>query len=113
MELQNGYLAQAHSNLFIPSTLRGSCFSSETGAIDQNRLKENLELAREVYINRCNQCPCRDTVIHLFRGADSSKFQELRPLLNIFLKGKQQKVAELKQEHPDVYSFFDSVTLYC
>ena len=30
VELQNGCLALAHSNLFIPSTLGGSCFSTVT-----------------------------------------------------------------------------------
>lgn len=63
----------------------------------------------DVYINRCNQCPCGDTVIHLYRGADSSKLQELRTLLNIFPKGKQQQVTKLKQQHPEAYSFFTSV----
>ena len=109
VELQNGCLAQAHSNVFIPSTLGGSCFNSDTGTIDHNQLKENLELATDVYINRYNQCPCGDTVIQLYRGANSYKWQELRPLLNVFLKGKQQQVNELEQQNPEAYSFFKSV----
>ena len=40
VELQNGCLAQAHSNVFIPSTLGGSCFNSDTRTIDQDQLKE-------------------------------------------------------------------------
>ena len=109
VELQNGCLTQAHSNLFIPSTLRGSCTNDETGVIDQDKLKENLQLATEVYINRCNCCPCGDTMIHLFNGADSTKLQELRPLLNIFLKGSQQKKKQLRIDHPDAFSFFSTV----
>lgn len=109
VELQNGCLTQAHSNLFIPSTLRGSCMNDETGVIDQDKLGENLQLATDVYINRCNGCPCGDTVIHLFKGADSSRLQELRPLLNIFLKGSQQKKKQLRIDHPDVFSFFSPV----
>ena len=31
VELQNGCLALAHSNLFIPSTLNGSCLDSQSG----------------------------------------------------------------------------------
>ena len=80
VELQNGCLTEAHSNLFIPSTLKGSCSNDETGAIDQERFKENLEPTTDVYINRCNGCSCGDTII---RGTDSSKLQELRPLLNV------------------------------
>ena len=99
VELQNGCLSQAHSNLFIPSTLSGSCTNKETGAIDESWVKENLELSTDVYINRCNGCSCGDTVIHLFKGADSSKLQELRPLLNIFLKGSKQKKEKLKVDN--------------
>ncbi len=109
VELQNGCLTKAHSNLFIPSTLSGSCNDEETGTIDQGRLRENLELATDVYINRCDGCPCGDTVIHLFRGADSTKAQELRPLLNIFLKGSQSKKRLLKTQHPEEFAFFSTV----
>ena len=51
VELQNGCLAKAHLNLFIPSTLNGSCCNSETGDIDDEKLKENLKSAADVYIN--------------------------------------------------------------
>ena len=67
VELQNGCLTQGHSNLFIPSTLKGSCCNEDTGAIDQDRLKANLDTATDMYINRCNQCSSGDTVIHLFK----------------------------------------------
>lgn len=110
VELQNGCLAKAHSNLFIPSTLKGSCFNSDTGALDNEKLRKNLEAATDVYINHCNESPCGDTVIRLLRGADSSKLQELRPLLNTFLKGKQDEVKALKKKNPDGYSFFQSVS---
>ena len=39
VELQNGCMALAHANLFIPSNLNGSCFDPETGKVDQERLK--------------------------------------------------------------------------
>ena len=109
MELQNGCLAQAHSNLFIPSTLKGSCANDERGAVNQDRLKENLDLATNVYINRCDGCSCGDTVIHLFRGVDSSKLQELRALLQIFLKGSQQKKKQLHDDYPEAYFFLNTV----
>lgn len=74
VELQNGCLAKAHTNLFIPSTLSGSCCNSETdGSIDETKLKENLESAMEVYINRCDGCSCGDVVINLYKGADSTE----------------------------------------
>ena len=37
VELQNGCLALAHSNLFIPSTLGGSCISPDTGKVDKQK----------------------------------------------------------------------------
>ena len=66
VELQNGYLALAHMNLFIPSTLNGSCMDSNTGEIDQVKLKANLQAAADVYVERCNHAPCGDTQIALF-----------------------------------------------
>ncbi len=42
VELQNGCLALAHANLFIPSTLSGSC-------MDGNKL-DKMDLATDVYV---------------------------------------------------------------
>lgn len=70
VELQNGCLALGHANLFIPSTLGGSAFNPDTGEVDMNRVKNNLDLATSVYIDRVKNCPCGETVIHLYRGAD-------------------------------------------
>ena len=36
VELQNGCMALAHANLFIPSNLNGSCFDPQTGKVDQD-----------------------------------------------------------------------------
>ena len=86
VELQNGCLALAHANLFIPSTLSGFAFSPETGAVDMDRVKNNLELATSVYIDRVDNCPCGETVIHLYRGACSATLQkEQKNLLVFFL----------------------------
>ena len=49
VELQNGCLALAHTNLFIPSTLSGSAFSPDTGEVDMYRVRNNLELATSVH----------------------------------------------------------------
>ena len=109
VELQNGCLALAHNNLFIPSTLSGSCVNSESGKIDQEVLRCNLELATEVYINRCDKCPCAKSVIHLFTGADSEEFQSKREALKIFLKGTKAKKEQLQREEPNLYSYFEKV----
>lgn len=70
VELQNGCLAIGHTNLFIPSTLGGSVFNPDTGEIDKDCLRNNMELATSVYIDGVNGSPCGDTVIHFYRGAD-------------------------------------------
>ena len=67
VELQNGCLTIAHSNIFIPSTFHGSCLQ-EGGKIDKEVLHKNLETAIDVYIQRCNGCPCGSTTIHLFKA---------------------------------------------
>ena len=78
VELQKGCLALGHANLFIPSTLNGSCTNDQTGSIDQEKLHANLQAAMDVYISRVDGSPCGDTVIHLFKGADSSEYQVYR-----------------------------------
>ena len=44
VELQNGCLALGHTNLFIPSTLNGSCMVS--GQVDDDLLCKNLDSAK-------------------------------------------------------------------
>ena len=61
VKLQNSCLALAHVNLFIPSTLNGSCMDTTTGEINQEKLKGNLQAATDVYIEHCNRAPCGDT----------------------------------------------------
>ena len=55
------------------------------------RVAKNLELATSVYLDRVNKCTCGDTVIHLFRSADSSSLKKTRERLMIFLKGTKKK----------------------
>ena len=102
VELQNGCLTRGHSNLFIPSTLAGSC--TESAQVNEEILKQNLELAIEVYLRCVDQSPCGETVIHLFRGADTSAdYHKTRDYLKMFLKGSKKNKEKLKQEHPLVY----------
>lgn len=66
VELQNGCLSRGHSNLFIPSTLSGSCI--EDGQINNDILCRNLELAIDTYISFVNKAHCGSTNIHLYKG---------------------------------------------
>ena len=85
VELQNSCLTRGHSNLFIPSTLAGSCI--ETGRVNEETLKQNLELAIEIYIKRVDQSPCGESDIHLFKGASAPEYHKIRDHLKVFLKG--------------------------
>lgn len=109
VELQNGCLALAHANLFIPSTLSGSCFSPETGKVDPERLTRNMDLATEVYMNHCNGAPCGDTTIQLFKGADSTEYQQLREDVLIYLKGTKPQKSQLQQEKQEQWSIIKEV----
>ena len=109
VELQNGCLALAHANLFIPSTLKGSCLDVNTGGIDHEKLKANLQAAMDIYIQRCNHAPCGDTQIMLFKGADSSNLQERREDLITFLKGSCKAKSQLKAKKPELYGHFQTV----
>lgn len=106
VELQNGCLALAHTNLFIPSTLNGSPFSSKTGEVDMERLKSNLELATTVYIECANNAPCGQTTINLYKGAASEDLQAKRESLMVFLKGSKRKKEQFQQENPELYKYF-------
>ena len=66
VELQNGCLSLGHANTFIPSTLKGSCVNLETGAVDNAKLKENLDVAIDAYISRVDETPCGNTTIQLY-----------------------------------------------
>lgn len=50
VKLQKGCTTRVHSNLFIPTTLVGSC--TESVQVNEKSLKQNLELAIEIYIKR-------------------------------------------------------------
>ena len=109
VELQNGCLALAHSNLFIPSTLNGSCLDSQSGNVDEGKLKQNLSDAIDVYISRVNKCPCADTVVHLYKGTESAEIQGLRTMVKTFLKGKPSLKKKHKEEHPKEYQRIEDV----
>ena len=60
----------------IPSTLNGSCFNPDTGKVDPEQLKKNMDLATDVYINRVNNAPC---------GKNCSK-EQIAPLIKIYVR---------------------------
>ena len=68
VELQNGCLAMAHANVFIPSTIHGSNFHPN-GGVDYAKLQKNLETAADVYISRCNGASFQESNISLRKGS--------------------------------------------
>ncbi len=70
VELQNGCLAVAHANTYIPSTLHGSNFN-ESGEVDYERLESNLMTAADVYISRCDKAPFAHSTINLIKGSQN------------------------------------------
>lgn len=103
VELQNGCLALGHANTFIPSTLGGSRIDPNTGHIDEDKLKENMDLAIDA---RVNGCPCGSTTIQLYHGADFSEDQVIRSKLLVFLKGSKQQKLQLQEADPHLYEHF-------
>ncbi len=109
VELMNGCIALGHSNTFIPSTLGGPCFDKDTGAVSQDKLKHNLELAITAYISRVNGCKCGDTVVKLYEGVRSSERLSKRGRLNTFLKGSLSSKEVLKRDYPEDFTYFQKV----
>ena len=110
VELMNGCLTRAHSNMFIPSTIHGSNFN-ESG-IDDEALEKNLRTATQVYINRCNGAPAGRSTIKLVEGCRDNTAAEIharKPHLLTFLKGTKKKKEELQQQQPDLYAHFQKV----
>ena len=107
MELQNGCLAQGHTNLFIPSTLNGSCI--QNGKIYNEKLSKNLNDVIDVYISRVNGSPCRDAKIHLFKGPQSTGNQKLRDMFKIYVKGNEKEKMALQNNHPDEFKAIQDV----
>lgn len=109
VELKNGCLSLGHSNTFIPSTLAGISTDPDTGTVNEELKQKNLNLAIAAYISRVDGCPCGDTNIRLYRGADTSEHLQLRNKLLTFLKGSMAAKETLRQEHPQLYAEFQSV----
>lgn len=107
VELQNGCLSLGHANVFIPSTLHGSCI--ENGEVNDEILFKNLDTAIDVYISRVDQAPCAETVIHLWKGADSKSYQEERKAVNTFLKGKKDEKQHLQEEKPELLRYIQMI----
>lgn len=90
VELLNGCLAVAHSNLFTPFTLGGPCYTKE--GLDKEQLAKNLELATDVYVKKVNGAPCAQQPVMLVKGANgvhAKYLTERRPKLLTYLSGKK------------------------
>ncbi len=107
VELQNGCLTLAHANVFIPSTLHGSCMID--GEVNDEILFRNLHAAIDAYISRVDQAPCAGTGIHLWKGANSAAYQEERTAVNIFLKGKKEEKELLQKEKPAMFCYIKMI----
>ena len=110
VELVNGCIARAHSNAFIPSTLNGSNFNKD--GLNEEKLKENLEAATEVYIDRVQDAPFGNTTIKFFKGAHDENaryLQERREKLLIFLHGSKKAKQELQKTEPVLYKYFEEI----
>ena len=60
-------------------------------------------------IHQVNGCPCGDSVIHLYCGADSTKQQEVCEKLLVFLKGSNYRKSALHNQEPTLYAHFQLI----
>ena len=68
-----------------------------------------MDLATEVYMNRANGCPCGETRIQLFRGANLTVDQEKRTHLLQYLKGSLEQKQKLRVLQSDLYAHFERI----
>ena len=83
--------------------------NSHTGAVDEDKLKRILHMAIEAYIHRVDGCPCDNTTIRLYKGAESSDHQKKHEYLQVFLKGSKKNIERLQQEKPELDSHFQDI----
>ena len=108
VELQNGCIALAHANLFIPSTLNSSCIS-DSGKVDQSKLQENLSSAIDVYVGRVDGAPCASTEIRMYRGADCQEYQNENTFVKMYLKGTVEVKENFKKNNPEMYQRINQI----
>lgn len=82
---------------------------SSSGKLGEDKLKDNLSDAIDVYISRVNKCSCGDTVINLYKGTNNSTNQNMREMVKVFFKGKPEEVNQLKEERPQVYNWINDL----
>lgn len=108
VEIQNGCLALGHANLFIPSTLNGSCLDN-SGGINREVLENNLNSAIDVYISRVDGAPCASTSIHLYKGPKSDIYRRETELFKKFSKGSKEVKEQLRKCDAELYAKFERV----
>ena len=64
-------------------------------------------MAIDAYTSRLDGCACGDTIIHLYRGAESN--QKVRKKLLVFLKGSKKAKKALMIDSPDLFVYFRAV----
>ena len=77
--------------------------------VDKEKCSRNMDLASDVYVSCTNCCPCGETVINMYKGADPSQKQEECTFLIQYLKGSKKQKELVKHEHPELYSYFEKV----
>lgn len=60
-------------------------------------------------MNRCNGAPYGDTTIQLFKGADSTAYQQLREDVLIYLKGTKPQKSQLQRKKQEQWSIIKEV----
>ena len=99
VELLNGCISVGHSNVFIPSTLNGPCYTDE-GSIDVEKVKLNQDTATDVYIDHVSGSTFNGKEIYFTKGASDAQAiynQSRRDHLLLFLKGSNKQKAVLKK----------------
>jgi len=111
VELLNGCISVAHSNVFIPSTLNGPCYAAD-GLIDEQKVKLNQDTASDVYIDRVSGATFNGREIFFTKGASDANAvnnQTRRKHLLVYLKGSRKEKEALKKDEPTLYKYLDEV----
>ena len=90
-----------YPNLFVLSTLNGSCMDS--GKINNELLCKNLDSAIDIYISRFDKALFAQTVSYIMKGAESKDLLTEQEILFTFLKGNVQEKKKAELNNPNLY----------
>jgi hypothetical protein len=97
----NEQLSRAATNLFIPSTINGPNKDPTTGQMDDDRLRSNMEAAKQIYIDRVNNTSfkgCQIKLVLCNTSVVANELQDRREYILKYLKATPRQKISIREK---------------